>query len=86
MVGLFASGGEPELLYGSDHWLQEWAAAGWLEPLDEHCPNVATYNQEVAPYALEGMTYDGKTYGVSYYADTMDFVYNEDAAEEGRHR
>ncbi len=77
LVGLFASGGEPELLYSSDHWLQEWAAAGWLEPLDEHCPNVATYNQELAPYAQEGMTYDGKTYGLSYYADTMDFVYNE---------
>jgi ABC-type glycerol-3-phosphate transport system substrate-binding protein len=23
------------------------------------------------------MTYDGKTYGLSYYADTMDFVYND---------
>lgn len=77
LVGLFASGGEPELLYSSDHWLQQWAAAGWLEPLDEYCPNIATYNQELAPYAKEGMTYDGKTYGLSYYADTMDFAYNE---------
>jgi multiple sugar transport system substrate-binding protein len=77
LVGLFASGGQPQLLYSSDHWLQQWAAAGWLEPLDEHCPNVATYNQELAPYAKEGMTYDGKTYGLSYYADTMDFAYNE---------
>ena len=77
LVGLFASGGEPELLYSSDHWLQQWAAAGWLEPLDEHCPNIATYNQELAPYAKEGMTYNGKTYGLSYYADTMDFAYNE---------
>jgi multiple sugar transport system substrate-binding protein len=45
--------------------------------LDEHCPNVANYNQELAPYAKEGMTYNGKTYGLSYYADTMDFAYNE---------
>ncbi len=77
MVGLFTAGSAPELVYGSDHWLQEWASAGWLEPLDQHCPNVKTYNAEVAPYALEGMTYEGKTYGLSYYADTMDFVYNE---------
>ncbi len=77
MVGLFTAGSAPELVYGSDHWLQEWASAGWLEPLDEHCPNVKTYNVEVAPYALQGMTYEGKTYGLSYYADTMDFVYNE---------
>jgi multiple sugar transport system substrate-binding protein len=78
MVGQFAAGSAPELLYGSDHWLQEWASAGWLQPLDDLCPNVAAYNQELAPYAKEGMTYDGKTYGLSYYADTMDFVYNED--------
>lgn len=77
MVGAFAAGSAPELVYGSDHWLQEWASAGWLEPLDEHCANVGTYNKEVAPYALQGMTYEGKTYGLSYYADTMDFVYNE---------
>ncbi len=82
MVGLFTTGGAPELVYGSDHWLQQWASAGWLEPLDEHCPNVATYNQELAPYAKEGMTYDGKTYGLSYYADTMDFVYNEELLKQ----
>jgi multiple sugar transport system substrate-binding protein len=77
MVGAFTAGNSPELLYGSDHWLQEWASAGWLEPLDAHCPNVAGYSSELAPYALEGMTYDGKVYGLSYYADTMDFVYND---------
>lgn len=77
MVGAFTAGNSPELLYGSDHWLQEWASAGWLEPLDDHCPNVKGYSSELAPYALEGMTYEGKVYGLSYYADTMDFVYNE---------
>ncbi len=77
MVGVFAANNPPYLLYGSDHWLNEWAAAGWLAPLDEYCPNVADYSSEVAPYAREGMTYDGKVYGLSYYADTMDFVYND---------
>jgi multiple sugar transport system substrate-binding protein len=57
--------------------LQEWASAGWLEPIDKHCPNVAGYSAELAPYSLEGMTYEGQVYGLSYYADTMDFVYNE---------
>jgi multiple sugar transport system substrate-binding protein len=77
MVGLFAAGASPEAQYGSDHWLQEWASAGWLQPLDDICPNVAEYNKELAAYAKEGMTYNGKTYGLSYYADTIDFVYNE---------
>jgi len=82
MIGVFAAGNPPYLLYGSDHWLDEWASAGWLEPLDEHCPNVAEYNLEVAPYALEGMTWQGQTFGLSYYADTMDFVYNAEFVEE----
>ena len=77
MVGAFTAGSSPELLYGSDHWLQEWASAGWLEPLEDHCPSVKGYSAELAPYALQGMTYNGKVYGLSYYADTMDFVYNE---------
>ncbi|MFO7623660.1 MAG: extracellular solute-binding protein [Anaerolineales bacterium] len=78
MVARFAGGNPPPLLYGSDHWLQEWAAANWLEPLDPNFPEVLDYSPELAPYALQGMTYDGHVYGLSYYADTIDFVYNED--------
>ncbi|MCJ7735485.1 MAG: extracellular solute-binding protein, partial [Anaerolineales bacterium] len=78
MVGRFVAGNPPPLLYGSDHWLQEWAAAGWLEPLDTYFPQVLDYDSELAPYARQGMTYDGHVYGLSYYADTMDFVYNAD--------
>jgi multiple sugar transport system substrate-binding protein len=77
MVGTFAAGNPPYLLYSSDHWLYEWASAGWLAPLDKYCPNVAGYSSELAPYALQGMTYNGEVYGTSYYADTMDFVYND---------
>lgn len=84
MVGAFAAGNPPYLLYGSDHWLNEWASAGWLAPLDKYCPNVkADYNKEVAPYALQGMTYNDEVYGVSYYADTMDFIYNESLLQKG---
>ncbi len=78
MVGRFAAGDPPPLLYSSDHWLQEWASAGWLAPLDVSFPSAADYSGELAPYALQGMTYDGHVYGMSYYADTIDFVYNSD--------
>lgn len=78
MVGRFAGGNPPPLLYGSDHWLQEWASANWLEPLDTNFPQVKDYSPELAPYALQGMTYNDNVYGLSYYADTIDFVYNED--------
>ena len=83
MVGTFAANNPPYLLYGSDHWLNEWAAAGWLAPLDKYCPNVKEYSKEVAPYALQGMTYNNEVYGVSYYADTMDFVYNDALLKKG---
>ena len=76
MVGRFAAGDPPPLLYGSDHWLQEWAAANWLAPVDASFPQVTEYSGELAPYALQGMTYNGHVYGLSYYADTIDFVYN----------
>jgi multiple sugar transport system substrate-binding protein len=82
MVGSFASGSFPELIYGSDHWLDEWASAEWLVPIDEYAPQVGDYSPELAPYALQGMTRDGNVYGLSYYADTMDFVYNESQLKE----
>ena len=82
MVGRFAAGDPPPLLYGSDHWLQEWAAADWLAPVDEPFPQVTDYSGELAPYALQGMTYNGHVYGLSYYADTIDFVYNDDQLKQ----
>lgn len=83
MVGAFAASNPPYLLYSSDHWLNEWAAAGWIVPMDKYCPNVKEYSKEVATYALQGMTYNGEVYGVSYYADTTDFVYNDALLQEG---
>jgi multiple sugar transport system substrate-binding protein len=83
IVGAFAANNSPYLLYGSDHWLNEWASAGWLAPLDKYCPNVKEYSKEVAPYALQGMTNNGEVYGVSYYADTQDFIYNDAMLKEG---
>ena len=83
MVAAFAANNPPYLLYGSDHWLNEWAAAGWLAPLDKYCPNVAGYSKEVAAYASTGMTYNGAVYGLSYYADDLDFMYNDTLLKQG---
>jgi multiple sugar transport system substrate-binding protein len=77
MATKFTGGNAPDVAYSSDHWLQEWVAAGWLEPIDERCPELAQYKGEWAPYAAEGMTLDGKLYGVPYYADLVIFIYNE---------
>jgi ABC-type glycerol-3-phosphate transport system substrate-binding protein len=39
VVTNFTSGSAvPDVLYGSDHWLQEWASAGWIVPLKKVFP------------------------------------------------
>ena len=82
MINRFVANNLPDVLYGSDHWLDEWASAGWVAPLEDYFPQVKNYSKEVANYALQGMTYKGKIYGMSYYADTMDFMYNKDQLDK----
>lgn len=85
VVANFAAGTEvPDVLYGSDHWLQEWASAGWVVPLKDVFPpdEVDTLTAEMFPYTLEGMTYNGEIYGLPYYADPIAFVYNTRFYEE----
>lgn len=82
MATRFTSGTPTELAYSSDHWLQEWVAAGWIVPLDDYCPDLLQYVDEFAPYAVEGMTVDGKLYGIPYYADLVTFFYNAELAAQ----
>lgn len=78
MVARFASKTPTDVLYSSDHWLQEWAAAGWIVPVDEHFPQARQYLAEYSPFVREALTYKGRIYGTPYYADTFIFVYNAD--------
>jgi multiple sugar transport system substrate-binding protein len=78
MVTRFVGKTPTDLAYSSDHWLQEWAAANWLVPLDSHFSQVSSYKADYFPYVTSGMTYNGKVYGIPYYADTWAFLYNAD--------
>jgi len=78
MVARFAAKTPTDVCYGSDHWLSEWAAAGWLSPLEQKYPDLNGYTSDYFPYVIQGMTYQGKNYGIPYYADTWAFLYNED--------
>jgi multiple sugar transport system substrate-binding protein len=82
MATRFTGNTPTEVAYSSDHWLQEWVAAGWVVPLDESCTGVTEYTGEFAPYAVQGMTVDGKLYGLPYYADLVTFMYNAKLAED----
>jgi multiple sugar transport system substrate-binding protein len=78
MVARFVGRTPTDVLYASDHWLQEWAAAGWIIPIDEQFPQVRQYLAEYSPFVREALTYKGRIYGTPYYADTFIFVYNAD--------
>jgi multiple sugar transport system substrate-binding protein len=66
-----------DILYNGEDWLPEWAAAGWVVPIEDYFPEVRKYKAKTAPYALADMTYKGKLYGLSYYADLITFQFNE---------
>lgn len=76
MAVKFTGGNAPDVAYSSDHWLREWVAAGWLAPLDKYFPQLTAYQKEWAPYARQGMVLNGRLYGVPYYADLINFMYN----------
>lgn len=78
MTTQFVAGTGPDLMYASDHWLQEWASAGWLVPLKEVFPadELEKLTADMFPFTLEGMTYNGELYGLPYYSDPIAFSYN----------
>lgn len=76
MVARFVGKTPTDLCESSDQWLQQWAAAGWLEPLDTYFPAIKQYLPDYFPYVKAGMTYNGHVYGLPYYADTWAFMYN----------
>src|SRR5437764_2108182 len=78
MVARFAAKTPTDVCYSSDHWLSEWAAAGWLSPLEQKYPDLNGYTSDYFPYVIQGMPYPGKNYGIPEYADTSAFLYRHD--------
>lgn len=81
LVTKFVGGAPLDVLWVNDAWLPEFAEAGWIVPIDEY-PNLMAYNAEVDQYCTESMTYNGRQYGLVYYADFMAFLYNADILEQ----
>lgn len=71
-----------DVIYSGEDWLPEWAAAGWLAPIEDYFPEVLKYRDKTTRYAVRDMTYDGKLYGLPYYADLITFQYNKKILDE----
>lgn len=84
MTAQFVAETGPDVMYASDHWLQEWASAGWLVPLKEVFPadEVDKLSADMFPFTLQGMTYKDEIYGLPYYSDPIAIVYNTRMYEE----
>ena len=82
MVNRFTSKTPTDVAYSGGDWLPEWARAGWLVPLEDYFPEARDYIPKIVPYAVKDMTYDGKLYGLPYYADITSFLYNETLLKE----
>lgn len=82
MVNRFISRTPTDVSYNGGNWLNEFAAAGWVVPLEDHFDWVAGYQDKVLPFAWQDMTFNGKVYGLPYYADTITFLYNAQALED----
>jgi multiple sugar transport system substrate-binding protein len=77
IINRFTGNTATDVLYVGGDWLPEWAKAGWVVPLEDQFPKVKEYVPKIAPYAVADMTYNGKLYGLPYYADTTSFLYND---------
>jgi ABC-type glycerol-3-phosphate transport system substrate-binding protein len=79
LVLRFRGGTPTDVAYVGQDWLPAWAAAGFFAPLDDIAPAdvLADLKKDIAGFSLSDMTYNGKLYGLPYYADTISFIYNK---------
>jgi multiple sugar transport system substrate-binding protein len=55
--------------------LAKYSAAGWVEPLDSYIDQAT--KDDILPFALDGISYNGKILGLPWKAEYMVFVYNK---------
>jgi multiple sugar transport system substrate-binding protein len=80
MVTRFIGGAPLDVCWVADNWLPEWAEAGWLAPIDE-IDDLVRYNDDVEQFCTDAASYNGRQYGLTYYADHMAFMYDEKMLE-----
>ena len=72
-----------DVSYVGEDWLAGWAASNWLVPVQDYWDNYQTnkkfsdYTSDMTPFSKISITYNGKIYGLPYYSDTFNFMYNK---------
>jgi len=82
MAQRFTAGTPTHVTYDGEDWLAQWASSGWVVPLQDYWDRFQTkrkfsdYVSDMVPFARDSMTYKGKIYGLPYYSDTFNLMYN----------
>jgi len=74
-VTSFIGGTEFDVIYTRDSYLAEWASAGWIEPINDF-NGFDEIMKDIPKGAIELMSYQGKVYGLPYYAGRRVMAYN----------
>ncbi|MGH3321970.1 MAG: ABC transporter substrate-binding protein [Streptosporangiaceae bacterium] len=82
MVNRFHSETPMDVVYNGGNWLPEFSKAGWVVSLEDHFDWVKEYEDKTFDFAWQDMSYNGKVYGLPYYADTISFLYNKKILED----
>jgi len=62
LISLLSSGDPSvDIMATNDRWIKDWAAAGWLEPLDPIAEDILRWYPDPM---RDGLQYKGKTYGL----------------------
>lgn len=75
LVTSFVAGSEFDVVYVRDSYLAEWVTAGWIIPLDDF-EGIDEIKKDISQGALDQMSYNGKLYGLPYYAGRRIMAYN----------
>lgn len=77
LVRSFAGGGGPDVAEIGTTWTPEFAQAGGLADLTDKI-SASGLNKDLLPALKDSATYDGKQFGVGWYAGTRAIVYRKD--------
>ncbi|WP_020612890.1 ABC transporter substrate-binding protein [Sediminispirochaeta bajacaliforniensis] len=80
MTDLAAGGNSYDVIEFDNGWIEKFAAAGWVEPLNDY--GDSNYFSTLLPGLLNTFTVDGKILGVSWNNDTRFFFYNKAMLEK----
>ncbi|TBL81799.1 ABC transporter substrate-binding protein [Paenibacillus thalictri] len=79
LVSFTAGNSEYDVIHVRDDWATEYAAKGFLEPLDSYVTD--DMKKRLNPQTMEAMSYKGKQYAIPRYVWLWQFYYNKNLVQ-----